>query len=157
MSIGAFSLTLSWRKPLSYRNQTIDLRNKSLDWFLYDNSLRHKRVDRVIIFLRLIILRYPMMALLVYNVLKFISSSMSRLRFVFLALLLIWLTTLSRCFLKFALKELILFTLGWKKVLLCKKLFGDIRELWLHVPMRLFSDPAALFHIVISEYPESNF
>ena len=115
MSIGAFSLTLSWRKPLSYRNQTIDLRNKSLDWFLYDNSLRHKRVDRVIIFLRLIILRYPMMALLVYNVLKFISSSMSRLWFVFLALLLTWLAMLSRCFLKFALKELIIFTLGWKK------------------------------------------
>ena len=28
-------LTLSWRRPLSYRN---------LDWFLYDNGLRHRRV-----------------------------------------------------------------------------------------------------------------
>ena len=39
-------LTLSWRKPLSYRNQCIDLQSKSMDWFLYDNSPRHKRVKR---------------------------------------------------------------------------------------------------------------
>ena len=32
------SLTLSWRRPLSYRNQT------KPDWFLYDNGLRHERV-----------------------------------------------------------------------------------------------------------------
>ena len=31
-------LTLSWRRPLSYRNQ-------SMDWFLYDNGLRHERVN----------------------------------------------------------------------------------------------------------------
>ena len=37
-------LTLSWRRPLSYRNQSIDLLPKSVDWFLYDNGLRHKRV-----------------------------------------------------------------------------------------------------------------
>ena len=37
-------VTLSWRRPLSYRNQSIDLRSKSLDWFLYDNGLRHERV-----------------------------------------------------------------------------------------------------------------
>ena len=37
-------LTLSWQRPLSYRNQSIDLQSKSLDWFLYDNSLRHERV-----------------------------------------------------------------------------------------------------------------
>ena len=37
-------LTLSWRRPLSYRNQTIDLRSKSVDWFLYDNGLSHERV-----------------------------------------------------------------------------------------------------------------
>ena len=30
--------------PLSYRNQSIDLRNKSIDWFLYDNGLRLERV-----------------------------------------------------------------------------------------------------------------
>ena len=38
------SLTLSRRRPLSYRNQSIDLRSKSGDWFLYDNDLRLERV-----------------------------------------------------------------------------------------------------------------
>ena len=37
-------LTRSWRRPLSYKNQSIDLLCKSMDWFLYDNSLRHERV-----------------------------------------------------------------------------------------------------------------
>ena len=37
-------LTLSWRRPLSYRNQSTDFLCKSLDWFLYDNGLRHERV-----------------------------------------------------------------------------------------------------------------
>ena len=36
-------LTLSWRRSLSYRNQFIDLQNKSMDWFLYDIGLRHER------------------------------------------------------------------------------------------------------------------
>ena len=31
-------LPLSWRGPLSYRNQSIDLQRKSMDWFLYDNG-----------------------------------------------------------------------------------------------------------------------
>ena len=38
-------LILSWRRPLSYRNQSIDLRSKWMDWFLYDNSLRQERVN----------------------------------------------------------------------------------------------------------------
>ena len=38
-------LTLSWRMPLSYRNQSTDLRSKSMDWFLYDNGLRHEMVN----------------------------------------------------------------------------------------------------------------
>ena len=29
---------------LSYRNQTIDLLCKSMDWFLYDRDLRHESV-----------------------------------------------------------------------------------------------------------------
>ena len=37
-------LSLSWRRPLSYRNQSTDLLHKSMDWFLYDNGLRHERV-----------------------------------------------------------------------------------------------------------------
>ena len=28
-------LTLSWRRYLSYRNQSTDFQNKSMDWFLY--------------------------------------------------------------------------------------------------------------------------
>ena len=32
-----------WR-PLSYRNQSIDLQSKSMDWFLYGNGLCLERV-----------------------------------------------------------------------------------------------------------------
>ena len=35
---------LSWWRTLSYRNQSIDLRSKSMDWFVYDDSLPHERV-----------------------------------------------------------------------------------------------------------------
>ena len=37
-------LTLSWRRPLSYRNHSIDLLCKSMQWFLYDNAPLHERV-----------------------------------------------------------------------------------------------------------------
>ena len=37
-------LTLSWRRSLSYRNHSIDLLCKSMDWFLYDRNLCHERV-----------------------------------------------------------------------------------------------------------------
>ena len=40
-------LALSWRKSLSYRNQSIDLLCKSMDWFLYNRDLRHERFKRV--------------------------------------------------------------------------------------------------------------
>ena len=30
---------------LSYRNQSTDLLRKSMDWFLYENGLRHERVN----------------------------------------------------------------------------------------------------------------
>ena len=40
-------LTFSRRRPLSYRNQSIDLLRKSLDWFLYDNGLRYERVKGI--------------------------------------------------------------------------------------------------------------
>ena len=39
-----FSLTLSWRRSPSYRNQSIDLLFRSMDWFLYDKDLHHERV-----------------------------------------------------------------------------------------------------------------
>ena len=38
-------LTLSWRRPISYRNQSTFLRSKSMNWFLYDIGLRHERVN----------------------------------------------------------------------------------------------------------------
>ena len=38
-------LTLSKRRPLRYRNQLIDLRSKSMNWFLYDDGLRLERVN----------------------------------------------------------------------------------------------------------------
>ena len=41
-------LTLSRRRPLSNRNQFIDLRSKSMDQFLYDNGLRHERVNQIL-------------------------------------------------------------------------------------------------------------
>ena len=37
-------LTLSRRRPLSYRSQSIDLLWKSMDWFLYDNGFCLERV-----------------------------------------------------------------------------------------------------------------
>ena len=42
-----FVLALLWRRPLSYRNQCIDLQSKSMDWFLYDRVLHHERVKCV--------------------------------------------------------------------------------------------------------------
>ena len=39
------TLTLSRRRPLSYRNQSTDLESKSMDWFLYDNGLRLERIN----------------------------------------------------------------------------------------------------------------
>ena len=38
-------LTLSWRRSLLYRNQSIDLQNKSMDWFLYHTDLCHVKVN----------------------------------------------------------------------------------------------------------------
>ena len=38
-------LTLPWRRPLPYRNQSIDLQSKSVGWFLYDRGLRHETVN----------------------------------------------------------------------------------------------------------------
>ena len=43
-------LALSWRRPLSYRNQSINLQSKSMDWFLYDNGLCHDRVNSSVIY-----------------------------------------------------------------------------------------------------------
>ena len=39
----ATPLTLSWRRYISYRSQSIDLQSKSTDWFLYARKLHHER------------------------------------------------------------------------------------------------------------------
>ena len=38
-SMTSFSLTLSWRRFLSYRNHSIDLQCKSMNWFLHDKHI----------------------------------------------------------------------------------------------------------------------
>ena len=48
MKLTGSLLTLSWRRPLSHRNQSIDLRSKSMDWLLCDNGLRHERVNNFV-------------------------------------------------------------------------------------------------------------
>ena len=40
-------LTFSWRKHLSYWNQSVDLHFKSIDWFQYDRDLRHDSVKSI--------------------------------------------------------------------------------------------------------------
>ena len=37
----------SWRRSLSYRNQSIDSLCKSIDWFLYDRDIRHPFLQTV--------------------------------------------------------------------------------------------------------------
>ena len=46
-------LTLSWRRSLSYRNKSIDMQSKSMDWFLFNWYLRHERVNYIILVLSL--------------------------------------------------------------------------------------------------------
>ena len=38
-------LTLSRRRPLSYRNQSIDLLCKLMDWYLFENGPCHERFN----------------------------------------------------------------------------------------------------------------
>ena len=40
------ALTLLRQRPLSYRNHSIDLLLKSMNYFLYDNGLRLERVNQ---------------------------------------------------------------------------------------------------------------
>ena len=42
-------LNLSWWTSLLYRNHSIDLQNKSVDWFLYYKNLRHERVNALLL------------------------------------------------------------------------------------------------------------
>ena len=40
-----FDLTLLWRTFRSYKNQSIVLQSKSVEWFLNESDLRHERVN----------------------------------------------------------------------------------------------------------------
>ena len=42
-------LYLSWQRSLLYRNQSIDLQNKSVGWLLYGKNLRHERVNTLLL------------------------------------------------------------------------------------------------------------
>ena len=42
-------LSFLWQRSLLYRNQSIDLQNKSMDWFLYDRNFRHERVNALLL------------------------------------------------------------------------------------------------------------
>ena len=45
MNVHDKHLTLSWRRSLSYRNQSTDFLGKSIDWFLYNKDPRYERVN----------------------------------------------------------------------------------------------------------------
>ena len=51
-----FVVVLSWRKSLSYKNQSIDLLFKSMDWFLYNRDLCNERNKVIIIIIIIIII-----------------------------------------------------------------------------------------------------
>ena len=48
------TLTFSIQRPLSYRNQSIDLGSKSMGWFLYDNGLGLGRVKALHMYISVI-------------------------------------------------------------------------------------------------------
>ena len=45
--LDAMSLNLLWQRFLSYRNQSIDLQRKPIDWFLYERDIRQERVKEL--------------------------------------------------------------------------------------------------------------
>ena len=42
-----YFLALSCQRPLSYRNQSSDLQNKSMDWFLYETASITKELSKI--------------------------------------------------------------------------------------------------------------
>ena len=83
---------LSGRRPMSYRNQSIDLQSKSIDWFLYDKDLRLERVSSPSIcyfprFLKMVISNIPAITLGLhtsktgFSCLRVFSSSSDKYKF----------------------------------------------------------------------------
>ena len=64
-------LTISWRRSLSYRNQSIGLLWKSMDWFLYDGDLHHERVKEFLSLKLKILLSFLTKSIFVLCVLGF--------------------------------------------------------------------------------------
>ena len=48
VQINKCASTVSWRRALSYRNQSIDLLPKLMNWLLYNKTLRHERLIRLL-------------------------------------------------------------------------------------------------------------
>ena len=46
--MGEIPLNSFMTKAVSYRNQFTDLHSKSVDWFLYNDGLRHERVNPIL-------------------------------------------------------------------------------------------------------------
>ena len=78
-------LTLSWRRPLSYWNQSINLPCKSMDWFLYDNGFRHERVKILLssILILFVMLLFAFLHVLVTVLFKSNSCSTLLNRYIF--------------------------------------------------------------------------
>ena len=67
-------LALSWRGPLSYRNQSINLQSKSMEWFLYDNGFRHESywLSTLMYLLKMILTRIPFLLLNLSLLVKYV-------------------------------------------------------------------------------------
>ena len=80
-------LTLSWRRPLSYRNESIDLVRKCMDWFLYDNGLRHERVNDFLKPFHFIRKKIKMIFFLVVKIFKFQTTWNDNFQFISLGII----------------------------------------------------------------------
>ena len=62
-------------EPISYRNQSIDLLGKSMDWFLYDIGLGHEGVksDKQVLLVQFILLLKIDIAIYFFNLKTFFS------------------------------------------------------------------------------------
>ena len=65
-SSSVVNLTLSWRRSISYRNQTIDLPCKSVDWFLLEGtSVMKESIQSIMIKLNVVLNAEPLPILIV--------------------------------------------------------------------------------------------
>ena len=67
-------LTVSWRGVLSYRNHSIDLQSKSMDWFLYMITASVMKELKIVIKLQIFQLSYYSPLFLFYTPWKHLPS-----------------------------------------------------------------------------------